>query len=72
LLLSALLGTSSYFLALLAYRLAPLAYAGAVREVSVVFAAWLGWKNLGEAQGKQRILAATLIFLGIFLIGAWG
>ncbi len=68
----ALLGTLSYFFALLSYRLAPLAYAGAVREISVVFAAWLGWKNLGETQGKRRVVAAALIFLGIFLIGAWG
>ncbi len=72
LILIAVLGTLSYFLALLAYRISPLGYAGAIREVSVVFGAWLGWKNLGESQGERRFIASALIFAGIFLIGWLG
>lgn len=70
--LIAIFGTLSYFLALLAYRIAPLGYAGAIREVSVVFGAWLGWKSLGERQGLRRLAASLLIAMGVFLIGGWG
>lgn len=68
----ATLGTLAYLLALSAYRLAPLGYAGAIREVSVVFGAWLGWKGLGESQGRRRVLASALIFGGLVVLSRWG
>lgn len=58
----------SYGLVLFAYTIAPVAYAGAVREVSVVFAALAGWWWLGEPMGRLRLLGAVLICAGISLI----
>ena len=58
----------AYFLALQAYTLAPVGYAGAVREVSVVLAAFLGWRFGGESGGWSRLVSAGVIFLGILLI----
>ncbi len=58
----------SYALALAAYRIAPVSYAGAVREISIVFGALAGWLLLGEGLGKIRALGAAVIFAGILLI----
>jgi drug/metabolite transporter (DMT)-like permease len=58
----------AYLLALKAYTLAPVGYAGAVREVSVVLAAFLGWRFGGESGGWSRLLSAVVIFVGIVLI----
>ena len=60
----------AYFLALQAYTLAPVGYAGAVREVSVVVGAWLGWRFGGERGGRLRLLSAGVIFVGILLIAS--
>jgi drug/metabolite transporter (DMT)-like permease len=62
----------SYGLVLFAYTLAPVAYAGAVREVSVVFAALAGWRWLNEPMGRQRLVGAMLIVVGIGLIAIAG
>lgn len=62
----------SYGLVLFAYTLAPVAYAGAVREVSVVFAALAGWWWLGEPMGWQRLVGAGMIAAGIGLIALAG
>lgn len=62
----------SYILVLRAYRIAPIAYAGAVREVSVVLAALAGWRLLGEGFGLSRLLGALLVFAGILLIAFAG
>ena len=61
----------SYGLVLYAYTFARVAYAGAVREVSVVFAALAGWW-LGEPMGRLRLLGAVLICAGIGLIALAG
>jgi drug/metabolite transporter (DMT)-like permease len=62
----------SYMLVLRAYSIAPVAYAGAVREVSVVLAALAGWRLLGEGFGLSRLLGALLVFAGIVLIAMAG
>jgi drug/metabolite transporter (DMT)-like permease len=62
----------SYGLVLFAYTFARVAYAGAVREVSVVFAALAGWWWLGEPMGRLRLLGAVLIVFGIGLIALAG
>ena len=62
----------SYMLVLRAYSIAPVAYAGAVREVSVVLAALAGWRLLGEGFGLSRLLGALLVFAGIVLIAVAG
>jgi drug/metabolite transporter (DMT)-like permease len=55
-----------------AYSLAPLSYAGAVREVSVVFGAFAGWQFLGEKMGGMRLVGAAVIFAGILIIALYG
>jgi drug/metabolite transporter (DMT)-like permease len=58
----------SYILVLWAYTLARVSYAGAIREISVVFGAIAGWRFLGEGFGVPRTAGAILIFLGILVI----
>lgn len=66
------LNLTTYMLVLFAYSRAPVAYAGAVREVSVIFAALVGWRWLGESMGLPRTIGSCLIFLGIVIIAAFG
>jgi drug/metabolite transporter (DMT)-like permease len=66
------LSFTGYSLVLAAYAIAPVAYAGAIREVSVVFAALIGWRWLGESFGPARLLGACAIFGGILLIALGG
>jgi drug/metabolite transporter (DMT)-like permease len=58
----------AYGLALTAYALAPVAYVGAVREVSIVFAALAGWLWLGEPFGLARTLGALVVCAGILIV----
>lgn len=64
--------TLAYILVLNAYAIGQVSYAGAVREVSVVFGALAGWKLLGEELGKQRVIGAVMIFGGILIIAFGG
>lgn len=57
-----------YALVLVAFRMAPVAYAGATREVSVVLAALAGWLWLGEPFGPRRVAGAAVAFMGIVLL----
>jgi len=72
LILAAILGVVAYLLALIAYTFAPLSYSGAIREVSVVIGAFLGWKFLDEQMGGTRVLGAAVIFIGILVIAVFG
>ena len=62
----------TYALVLQAYALGRVSYAGAVREISVVFAALVGWRWLGEGFGGWRVTGALLIFVGILVIAVAG
>lgn len=62
----------TYILVLYAYSLARVSYAGAVREVSVIFAAFAGWYWLKEKFGGWRIVGSLFIFLGIVVIAVLG
>ena len=62
----------AYGLVLLAYSRGHVSYAGAIREVSVVFAALIGWRWLGEGFGRARLAGALLIFAGILAIALAG
>jgi len=62
----------AYMLALKAYTIARVSYAGAVREISVVFAAFVGWRWLGESFGAIRLVGALFIFAGILVIAFAG
>ncbi len=58
----------SYILVLKSYTLIRVSYGGAIREVSVVFAAFLGWRLLKEELGAIRLVGSALIFSGILVI----
>jgi drug/metabolite transporter (DMT)-like permease len=68
LILTAVLGVVAYLLALIAYSMAPLSYSGAIREVSVVIGAFLGWLFLEEPMGGTRVIGSVVIFAGILVI----
>jgi drug/metabolite transporter (DMT)-like permease len=62
----------AYLLTLVAYTFAPLSYSGAIREVSVVIGAFLGWQFLEEQMGRTRLLGSLVIFAGILIIAIFG
>ncbi len=62
----------TYILVLQAYTFSRVSYAGAVREVSVVIGALVGWLWLREGFGVIRCLGALLIFSGILIIAILG
>ncbi|HEX8072016.1 MAG TPA: DMT family transporter [Pyrinomonadaceae bacterium] len=57
-----------YLLVLKVYAVSGVSYAGALREVSIVFAALAGWLLLGEPFGAMRAAGSFLIFAGIIVI----
>ena len=70
--LAGVLGVLAYLMAVFSYSIAPISYAGAVREVSVVFGALTGWWFLKERLGGVRVLGAVIIFVGILVIALFG
>ncbi|HXZ05708.1 MAG TPA: EamA family transporter [Ktedonobacteraceae bacterium] len=62
----------AYILALKAYTIARVSYAGSVREISVVFASFVGWRWLGERFGAIRLVGAAFIFAGMLAIAFAG
>ncbi|HEX6480503.1 MAG TPA: EamA family transporter [Ktedonobacteraceae bacterium] len=67
-----ILSLLTYMLALLAFSIARVSYAGSIREISVVFAAFLGWRWLGEDFGVIRVIGSIFIFAGILVIAVAG
>lgn len=62
----AAIGTlGSYCLVLLAMRRAPVGYVAVLRESSVLIAAFVGWKLLGEADHRRRIGGAAVVLVGL-------
>ena len=62
----------AYALVLRAFQIAPISYAGAAREVGIVFGALAGWLLLGERFGRIRTVGALLVFAGIGLLALAG
>lgn len=62
----------AYMLVLQTFTMMPVSYAGAIREVSVVFATFLGWRLLNEELGAIRLVGSALIFAGILIIALAG
>ncbi len=60
---------TTYVLVLSVMATAQVSFVASVREVSVIFAALMGTLVLREPFGQQKILGATLIFMGILCIG---
>jgi drug/metabolite transporter (DMT)-like permease len=61
----ATLSPVAYVLVLYAVRIAPLSHVAPAREVSMLFAALLGGKLLGEGERGSRIAGAACIALGV-------
>jgi drug/metabolite transporter (DMT)-like permease len=61
----AVLGPVAYVLVLYAVRLAPLSHVAPAREVSMLFAALIGGRLLGEGDRGVRIAGALCIALGV-------
>ena len=72
LLISGVLGLVAYMLALFAYTIAPLSYSGAIREVSAVIGAFLGWRFLKEELGGVRVIGSVIVFAGVLVIAIFG
>jgi drug/metabolite transporter (DMT)-like permease len=72
LLIGGLLGLVAYMMALFAYTFAPLSYSGAIREVSAVIGAFLGWRFLKEELGGVRVLGSAIVFAGVMVIAVFG
>lgn len=66
----AVLGPLAYVLVLYAMRLAPLSHVAPAREVSMLFAALIGGKLLGERDRGARTLGACCMALGVVAL-AW-
>jgi drug/metabolite transporter (DMT)-like permease len=58
----------TYGMVLVAVRHAPVGYVTALRESSVVLAAFAGWKLLGEGDHRRRLSAAAVVFAGLLIL----
>lgn len=66
--LSGLATVVTYSLVVAAFRLAPVGYVTGIRESSVVLAALIGWKYLGEGEGRLRLIASGVVLSGVVLL----
>lgn len=69
---AAIASTVAYTLVLIAVRRAPVGYVAALRESSVVIAAFAGWKMLDEGDHRRRIASAVIVFVGLVVLVAGG
>jgi drug/metabolite transporter (DMT)-like permease len=63
-----IMAVSAYGIVLWAMDSTPMASVAALRETSVVFAAWIGTRVLGEPFGGARVLAACGVAAGVVLL----
>ncbi|MYE16397.1 MAG: EamA family transporter [Gemmatimonadetes bacterium] len=70
--LIAVMMLGAYSLVLRAFQIAPISYAGAGREIGIVFGAMAGWLVLGERFGGVRTAGAALVFVGILVLAVAG
>jgi drug/metabolite transporter (DMT)-like permease len=68
--IAATMSLVTYGLVLLAVRRAPVGYVAALRESSVLLAAVIGWRLLGERRGWTRGAASVLVVSGLVLLVA--
>ncbi len=68
LLIAGALDFGAYGLAIWALSLGAMVQVSALRETSVLFAAYIGTRLLGEPLGVQRMFAALLVVTGIVLL----
>ena len=65
---TATMSVLTYGLVLVAVREAPVGYVTALRESSVLLAAFIGWRFLDEGSMRRRTLAASIILGGLVLL----
>jgi drug/metabolite transporter (DMT)-like permease len=70
LLLTGSVSIVTYGLVMLAVRRAPVGYVAALRESSVLVAAFIGWRYLDEGSAHRRLLAAAVVVVGLVLLVA--
>lgn len=61
-------GSIAYAIILWAFKISPLSYVAALREISVAFAALLGILFLNEEVSKRKIFGVILVTVGAILI----
>jgi uncharacterized membrane protein len=59
----------TYLMVLFALTMSKVSYVAAVREVSIVLSAFFGIVCLGEKNGRQKLVGAVFITLGVIAIG---
>ncbi len=59
----------TYLMILFALTMSKVSYVAAVREVSIALSAYFGIAHLGEKHGRQKLLGAVLITVGVIAIG---
>jgi drug/metabolite transporter (DMT)-like permease len=67
-LLTGAVSVVTYGLVMLAVRRAPVGYVAALRESSVLVAAFIGWKYLDEGSAHRRLIAAGVVVAGLVLL----
>lgn len=70
--LSGTFSAVAYAMVLVAVQYAPVGYVAALRESSVVIAAFAGWRMLDEGDHRRRITAAIVVFVGLAVLVAGG
>jgi drug/metabolite transporter (DMT)-like permease len=63
-----LMATLGYSIALWALSRAPMASVASLRESSVLFAAILGTRVLGDSFGRRRVVSALVLVVGLILV----
>ena len=64
----AMAAAAAYAMVIYAMSIAPMGMVSSLRETSVIFAALIGTLLFREPFGRQRIIAAILVCLGVVLI----
>lgn len=64
----AMAAATAYAMVIYAMGIAPMAMVSSLRETSVIFAALIGTLMFREPFGRQRIIAAILVCIGVMLI----
>ncbi|CAB4861284.1 unannotated protein [freshwater metagenome] len=62
----------TYTLVLIAVRYASVGYVAALRESSVVLAALIGWRYLGEGNARRRLSASGVVLCGLMMLVTLG
>lgn len=69
---SAVASTGAYAMVLIAVQHAPVGYVSALRESSVVLAAFAGWRMLNEGDHRRRIASAIIVLIGLVILVSGG